>query len=193
VLGDNANVIVPPSRRRRWGVGGFSRIAPTPAWLLSLVCEERPRPPPKIRTTRSTEPQRYSGPAPSAEVLDMMIRYAGRGLSSSPEDVQLPEDTELKIQFALTVIPRQDYHEWMRIGGMIACALRGVADDDGRGLWEEWADEVNDFKWSECMKYTAFDSDGRSIFRLADIADPERLWRRAYDIALIKMHQRGAV
>jgi Bifunctional DNA primase/polymerase, N-terminal len=190
VIGDNLAIVAPPSNGRRWGVGGFSRIAPTPAFLLPLICEDRPRPPPRVRTA-SIAPQEYAGPAPSREVLDLMKQRAGRGVVTSPEDMQLPEDTELKIQFALTAIPRQDYREWMRIGGMIACALRGVADDDGRGLWEEWAEEINEFKWSECMKHGAFDSDGRSLFYLADKYDPERLWRRAYDIALIKMYQRG--
>ena len=190
VLGDNANVIVPPSRGRQWGVGSFHHIAPTPAWLLPLVCEERPRPPPRVRAA-SIAPQGYSGPAPSQEVLDLMTQRAGRGVVTSPEDVQVPEDTELKIQFALSVIPRQDYHEWMRIGGMIACALRGVAEDDGRGLWEDWADEISAFKWSECMKHTAFDSDGRSIFYLADKHDRERTWRRAYNMALVRMYHGG--
>ena len=109
---------------------------------------------------------------------------AGKGLEI--------EDTELKIQFALSAIPPQSYHEWMRIGGMIACALRGVVDDDGRGLWEEWANEVNAYKWSECMTYTAFNPDGRSLFFIADQHDPERLWRRAYETALDKL-TRGKV
>jgi hypothetical protein len=128
--------------------------------------------------------------------MEMMIENSGRGLSSAPEDVLRPEDTELKIQFALDAIPPQSYHEWMRIGGMIACALRGRADDDGRGLWEEWSgpreDKTNkcdDFKWSECMKFTAFARDGRSIFGLADKSDPERLWRRAYATALNDMNR----
>lgn len=193
VLGEGANAIVPPSRGRSWGIGGVSRITAAPSWLLALVCEERPTRPPRSPRSPSCEPQRYLGPVPSQDMIGLMTRDAGRGLSLEPDNLQLPEDTELKIQFALSVIPRQDYHEWVRIGGMIACALRGVAEDDGRGLWEDWADEVNAAKWSECMTFSAFDSDGRSIFRLADMADPDRGWRRAYQIALANAHKRGAV
>lgn len=200
VLGDNFQAIAPPSRGRSWVVGGVSRIAAAPPWLISLVCEERRSPAPRQHQRASAEPQEYAGPALSGETLALMTKSAGRGLSQDPEDLQLPEDTELKIQFALTVIPAQFYHEWMRIGGMIACALRGVADDDGRGLWEEWSgdrsDKTNkcdDRRWAECMRYTAFNPDGRSIFKLADTADPGLTWRREYQVALIEMYKRGRV
>ena len=126
------------------------------------------------------------------EIIELLTKNAGRGVPSAPEDMQPPEDTELKIQFALDAIPipLKSYHFWVRVGGMIACALRGRVEDDGRGLWEEWSgpreDKTNkcdDFRWKECMGFTEFERDGRSIFWLADKNDPERLWRRAYQKA----------
>ena len=198
VLGDNANVIVPPSRGRRWMIGR-RRIAAAPSWLVELVCEERVRGP-RVhdRGTQATLAPQSAAAPPSPEMLVMMTENAGRGLSRRGEDLDLPEDTELKIQFALTAIPDRGYDEWMRVGGMIACALRGRCEDNGRGLWEDWSGpredkthRCSDFKWSECMKYDAFSDDGRAIFGLADIHDRERKWRRAYRSALIEQYNKA--
>jgi hypothetical protein len=189
-------VVIPPSKGRTWE-NERAPIAEAPSWLLDLVCE-RPQAPAKARPRSARlELQRAQPRVPPPTptwLIEAMTQDSGRGLSINPRD---SDDTELKIQYALDAIPRQPYLDWMNIGGMIACALCGVVEDDGYGLWSEWsgpggagdrtgsANACAD-KWDECLRYTAYGRDGSSIFRIANRYDTERRWLRAYEAEYAK-------
>jgi hypothetical protein len=182
VRGDGAYVIAPPSRGRRW-VTSFYAIAPAPAWLIALVCEER-RPAPHRSPRARAEPQR----APSPEILEMMTRNAGRGLSSNPDDNQAPEDTDLKVWCALRVVPADiDYLDWFRIG----CAIYAALGDAGLEHFDEWSreapskypgDRAIQDKWRECAKARSIRAD--TVYWFADQHDPG--WRDAYRVILAR-------
>ncbi len=180
VRGDGGCVVVPPSRGRRWIISASA--APAPAWLVSLVCEER-RPAPHRSHRARAEPQG----APSPEILAMMARDAGRGLSSNPDDMQAPEDTNLKVWCALRVIPADiDYLDWFRIG----CAIYAALGDAGFEHFDEWSREAPHKyprngcadKWSECAKARSIRED--TLYWFADQHD--RGWRDAYRVMLAR-------
>jgi hypothetical protein len=182
VRGDGGYANAPPSRGRRW-ITSASAISLTPAWLVSLVCEER-RPAAHRSPSARVEPQG----APSPEILEMLTRDAGRGLSSNPDDMQAPEDTDLKVWCALRVIPADiDYLDWFRIG----CAIYAALGDAGLDHFDEWSreapskypgDRAIQDKWRECAKTRSIRED--TVYWFADQHD--RGWRDAYRVMLAR-------
>lgn len=181
VRGDGGYVVAPSSRGREW-ITSVDAIVAAPAWLASLVCEERARSAPvKVRI----EPQEQRLPPP--EMLEMWLHDAGRGLSSDPDDLRAPEDPDLKIWCALRVIPADlDYLDWFRIG----CGIYAALGDAGFDHFDEWSAEAPakysragcTAKWRECAKATAIRPD--TVYWHADQRD--RGWRDAYRIMLAK-------
>jgi hypothetical protein len=118
---------------------------------------------------------------------------AGRGVSSHPEDVprpREPDDPEVKLAAALTVIPADtDYLTWFRVG----CAIHAALGDAGFGLFDDWSREAPHkyprngcaAKWRECAKATAIGPE--TIYWLADQED--RDWRNVY----ARLLHKGAV
>ncbi|MCK1732950.1 bifunctional DNA primase/polymerase [Bradyrhizobium sp. 138] len=181
VLGENFNVIAPPSRGRRW-ITNAAAIAAPPAWLVDLVCEQREQRQPRRSCFANVEQ------APLApDTLAMWVRDAGLGLSSDPSDLLSAEDVDLKIWCALRVIPADiDYLDWFRIG----CGIYAALGDAGFEYFDEWSREAPHKypgkgcadKWRECAKITSIGPE--TIYFLADRED--RRWRDAYRIMLAK-------
>ncbi|MCS3761653.1 hypothetical protein GGE24_003660 [Bradyrhizobium centrosematis] len=181
VLGENFNVIAPPSRGRQW-ITNAAAIAPPPAWLVELVCEQRQQ--------RRAGRAKTAGPrqiAPNPETLAMWVKDAGRGISSNPDDLLAVEDVDLKWWCALRVIPADiDYLDWFRIG----CAIYAALGSAGFEHFDEWSREAPHKyprngcadKWRECAKVTSIGAE--TLYYLADRAD--RRWRDAYRIMLAK-------
>jgi hypothetical protein len=182
VRGDGAYVIAPPSRGRRW-VTTFLAIAPAPAWLVALVCEER-RPAPHRSPRARVEPQG----APSPEILAMLKQDAGRGLSTNSDDMLAPEDTDLMVWCALRVIPADiEYLDWFRIG----CAIHAALGDEGFYHFDDWSSEAPSkyrgaeatrAKWVECVKIGSIREN--TLYWFADQYD--RRWRDAYRVMLAR-------
>ncbi|MGY4166337.1 bifunctional DNA primase/polymerase [Bradyrhizobium sp. USDA 4529] len=179
VRGDGGYVVAPPSRGRRW-VTSIGALAPAPAWLVALVCEERQ----PIRRSRIA-PQAVATPPP--ELLEMWLRDAGRGLSSDLDDVRAPDDVDLKVWCALRVIPADIGHnDWFRIG----CSIYAALGDAGFEHFDEWSREAPHKyprngcadKWRECAKITAIGED--TVYWFADQHD--RTWRDAYRLMLAR-------
>jgi Bifunctional DNA primase/polymerase, N-terminal/Primase C terminal 2 (PriCT-2) len=180
VRGDGGYVIAPPSRGRAW-ITNVAAMAKAPAWLVTLVCEERPR---KPKTERQEQ-----RPLPP-EMLAMWIRDAGRGLSSDPDDLprpREPEDTDLKIWCALRVIPADvDYLTWFRVG----CGIYAALGDAGFAHFDDWSREAPhkyprngcEDKWRECAKAKFIKP--QTVYWIADQCD--RGWRDAYRVMLAK-------
>ncbi|MEY9401745.1 hypothetical protein ABIF66_002940 [Bradyrhizobium japonicum] len=196
IKGWGGYVVTVPSRGRAWR-DPCAPIAEPPAWLLDLVCEVRNA---KFaarngssRKTRPMPERRRAPPPPPDWLVHAMKCDAGRGVSFDPRD---SDDNELKIQYALDAIPKSRSHigylEWVKIGGMVFCAL----GENGFDIWHEWSaggepgtyigEESCRGKWLECCKFTEYSRDGASIFMLADKFDTRRVWRAAYATAHVK-------
>jgi hypothetical protein len=186
VRGDGGMVIAPPSRGRKWISHSSYGIRSAPDWLIKLVCEERE--PPRPRNALAKRPSSQPLQLPSPELRELMLQDAGRGLSTDPDDLLVPEDTELKVWCALQVIsPDCDYDTWWRTG----CAIFAALGYDGKERFVEWSsDAPNRFpgweacekKWNECAKSRAIRPE--TLFWFADQAD--RRWRTAYHEMLTK-------
>jgi hypothetical protein len=135
-----------------------------------------------LQEQRQPQTPKPDRPRPPQWWIDAVKQDIGRGISLDPRDHD--DDTELEIQFALDSIPqdsRTDYDEWVLIGGMVACAL----GDSGFDIWDEFSQRSAKYdaaftekKWAECLKFTAYGTDGASIFRIANRYG--RSWKAAY-------------
>jgi hypothetical protein len=96
-----------PDHRVAWGGGTFIDLHP------DLEIQDTPK-----SQTRAYDPA----------IIAMMRADAGKGTSTDPADC-FPDDSdiELKIRVALSVIPRDDYEVWFRVGAAIYATL----GDDG--------------------------------------------------------------
>jgi Primase C terminal 2 (PriCT-2) len=124
-------------------------------------------------------------PPPDAEMVAAMIRDVGKGVSSRPEDnaTYAPisaDDLEQEMRAALTVIPSDDYHDWIKVGA----AIRDGLGDAGGALFHEWSQGSSKYDERECAKKWERQIPRISrvtvntIFWLADQRDPE--WRDLY-------------
>jgi hypothetical protein len=171
VRGDGGFVIAPPSMRS--GRGEYTwinhvAIADAPRWLLDLVMA---RPHVLQHVT-----------ALDQKLLAVMLQDAGCGLSLRPEDnvpVMSPEELELKMTVALSVVPSDAYDLWFRIGAAIYDGL----GDAGYPLFAEWSRESFKYsaracerKWREFRKIRSIKAG--TIFWHAD--QHNRGWRKLY-------------
>jgi hypothetical protein len=183
VRGDGGYVVAPPSMRPRVGpyewqtTIGTATVKSAPGWLLDLVSADR-RPGPRVIDLSKYDPVALA--AMSADV--------GRGISLRPEDhvsfaPMTMADLEVEIRFALTVIPSDDYHLWIKIGAAIHSGL----GDAGLALFDQWSRECpakydapgTERKWRDLQNMRQVSVN--SIFYIATEHDPT--WRddwRAY-------------
>ena len=84
-----------------------------------------------------------------------------------------------KVRAALAVIPADDYHVWIKVGG----ALWSEFGAEGEALFDEWSKKSAKYDAAQCAeKYRTLAKLKRvgiaSVFYLADQADPG--WRDTY-------------
>lgn len=169
VKGDGGFIILPPTMRPDKGPYQWidnKPISAAPDWLVALVTAEKP----------------HAQEVYDPEWVDLCEQYEGVGISYDPDDQvrpQSPEDIKLKIEVALSVIPSDDYHLWLRIGAAIADGL----GDSGFAVFDDWSSDSSNYeekackvKWTECCRMRRIGVE--TIFWQADQFDSG--WRDFY-------------
>ena len=111
-----------------------------------------------------------------------MEEDAGKGTSSDPNDLPLPDLREVKAGLA-AIDPNIDYKAWFDIG----CALHRTFGDNGFEIWDEWSRRGTKYQTLDQMKQTwqslakgNYNFNIGTVFYHADQTDPS--WRDKFRV-----------